>query len=158
MFINSNTDISIPIGNIVLPGILQIPLMPKASLYSHTEAGAAVSAGATRWWPGISGNGDRYAPVRPAVEEEDQDIDNRFNIDLLAGRLAGATHWAKNTRAFLMVFRASTGAASALQAAAALPETKPLYPAADDPTSQPVHCRLFNHLPCLLWAGWMTKS
>jgi pimeloyl-ACP methyl ester carboxylesterase len=57
---------------------------------------------------------------------EDQVYSNRFDIDLLAKRLAGATEWlekypvAKDYR--IGYFGASTGAASALKAAAFLPQ------------------------------------
>ena len=60
------------------------------------------------------------------TEEEDKHYYNRFDIDLLTKRLAGATEWlerlpaAKGCR--LGYFGASTGAASALQAAAHLTE------------------------------------
>ena len=60
------------------------------------------------------------------TEEEDQDYYNRFDIELLTKRLAGAVEWlekfpaAKECR--IGFFGASTGAASALQAAAGLPQ------------------------------------
>ena len=61
-------------------------------------------------------------------EEEDIDVvtaEYRFNIDLLAQRLIGATKWLKNnpkTQTFKFAyFGASTGAAAALIAAAELP-------------------------------------
>ena len=60
------------------------------------------------------------------TEEEDQHYDNRFDINLLTKRLVGATEWmerlpaAKDCR--IGYFGASTGAASALQAAAYLIE------------------------------------
>lgn len=56
--------------------------------------------------------------------EEDRNYDNRFDINLLTKRLAGATEWleqlpvAKNCR--IGYFGASTGAAAALRAAAVL--------------------------------------
>jgi dienelactone hydrolase len=62
------------------------------------------------------------------TKEEDQHYHNRFDINLLTKRLAGATEWlerlpaAKNCR--IGYFGASTGAASALQAAALLPSVK----------------------------------
>lgn len=56
------------------------------------------------------------------TEEEDMTYENRFNIDLLAERLIGATRWIKNYpqgRGMIVgYFGASTGAAAALQAAA----------------------------------------
>lgn len=60
------------------------------------------------------------------TEKEDQDYYNRFDIELLTKRLAGAVEWlekfpaAKECR--IGFFGASTGAASALQAAAGLPQ------------------------------------
>ena len=59
------------------------------------------------------------------TEEEDKYYYNRFNIDLLTKRLAGATEWLEKFPAAndcrIGYFGASTGAASALQAAAHLP-------------------------------------
>lgn len=56
------------------------------------------------------------------TEEEDQIYENRFNIDLLASRLIETTEWLwehKETKNFPVgYFGASTGAASALKAAA----------------------------------------
>jgi len=60
------------------------------------------------------------------TEEEDTQYHNRFDIDLLTKRLVGATEWlerlpaAKDYR--FGYFGASTGAASALKAAAVLPQ------------------------------------
>lgn len=58
--------------------------------------------------------------------EEDEDVQTRFDIELLTNRLVGATQWleaysvAKSCR--IGFFGASTGAASALRAAALLPQ------------------------------------
>jgi dienelactone hydrolase len=56
------------------------------------------------------------------TEQEDQIYENRFNIDLLVSRLIEATEWLmknKETQEFpVAYFGASTGAASALRAAA----------------------------------------
>ena len=61
------------------------------------------------------------------TEAEDSDYANRFNIDLLKHRLLGATTWAQAqpaTQALAIgYFGASTGAAAARQAAAALGKT-----------------------------------
>jgi len=58
--------------------------------------------------------------------EEDMHFPNRFNIDLLANRLMGATEWLEKHKAVsccrMGYFGASTGAAAALTAAAHLPE------------------------------------
>jgi putative phosphoribosyl transferase len=63
------------------------------------------------------------------AEEEERDLvtgELRFDIELLAQRLAGATHWLRGQPSFghlaVGYFGASTGAAAALIAAAALPD------------------------------------
>ena len=54
--------------------------------------------------------------------EEDSIVENRFDIDLLTGRLVQVTEWAlkypKTKELEILYFGASTGAASALRAAA----------------------------------------
>jgi putative phosphoribosyl transferase len=61
------------------------------------------------------------------TEEEDSEPDNRFDIELLSGRLAHAVHFLaahQATRGLpLGLFGASTGAASALRVAAAMPQS-----------------------------------
>ncbi|MGZ5242369.1 MAG: dienelactone hydrolase family protein [Bacteroidia bacterium] len=61
------------------------------------------------------------------TEEEDEVYENRFNIDLLTERLIEVTHWAKSQELMRLFkfgyFGASTGAASALKAAAELGNT-----------------------------------
>ncbi len=56
------------------------------------------------------------------TEEEDQNYENRFNIDLLVSRLIEATEWLTQHKVSkglpIAYFGASTGAASALRAAA----------------------------------------
>jgi dienelactone hydrolase len=60
------------------------------------------------------------------TEREDQQYSNRFNIELLTGRLIAATAWLEEREAVrgckIGFFGASTGAASALRAASILPQ------------------------------------
>lgn len=62
------------------------------------------------------------------TEEEDQSYSNRFNISLLTKRLIEVTGWLENLpeakECSIGYFGASTGAASALKAAAVLPQVK----------------------------------
>ena len=61
------------------------------------------------------------------TNEEDRDYLNRFNIDLLAERLAAATVWLLGQAGNLVslgYFGASTGAAAALQASVGHPEVR----------------------------------
>lgn len=60
------------------------------------------------------------------TEEEDKTYSNRFDIELLSKRLVGATEWLEKLpiarECHIGYFGASTGGASALQAAAYLPQ------------------------------------
>ena len=68
---------------------------------------------------------DLLTPEEESVDERTMEL--RFDIDLLAKRLVGATRWVmRNPEALgldIGYFGASTGAAAALMAAAQLPET-----------------------------------
>lgn len=124
-------DIGIPVGEALLRGDLLVP----------AEAGGVVifahGSGSSRLSPR---NRNVAARLRDAglgtllfdlltVDEERVDTrtrEYRFDIPLLSNRLVGATEWLAGHRAHLGplgFFGASTGAAAALVAAAALPET-----------------------------------
>lgn len=124
-------DIEIPVGEALLHGDLLIPV----------EAGGIVifahGSGSSRLSPR---NRSAAARLRDAglgtllfdlltVEEERVDTrtrEYRFDIPFLANRLVGAIEWLVEHRPNLGplgFFGASTGAAAALVAAAALPET-----------------------------------
>ena len=91
------------------------------------------------------------------TEQEDQYYQNRFNIDMLTGRLVGATMWletmpeAKNKP--LGLFGASTGAASALQAAARLPEVRAVVSRGGRPDLASINDLQKVEVPTLLIVG-----
>lgn len=118
-------SIPIPLGPVTLRGDLVVPEgAPGLVLFSH-------GSGSSRHSPRNRAVAERLQRSQWATllvdlltEEEDRVYANRFNIDLLTDRLLGVTQWAGRhlLTAGLPVgyFGASTGAASALRAAAEL--------------------------------------
>lgn len=125
MRIQHQHDISIPLGPVTLRGDLAIPASaPGLVLFSH-------GSGSSRHSPRNRLVAERLQRSQWATllvdlltEREDGACTNRFDIELLTGRLLGVTRWARHhvLTAGLPVgyFGASTGAASALRAAAEL--------------------------------------
>lgn len=125
MRLQRHHDISIPLGPVTLRGDLAIPEgAPGLVLFSH-------GSGSSRHSPRNRSVAERLQRSQWATllvdlltEREDGAQVNRFDIDLLTGRLLGVTRWARQhlLTAGLPVgyFGASTGAASALRAAAEL--------------------------------------
>lgn len=122
-----HSQVEIPFGNIQLKGELIIPLNANAVIiFSH-------GSGSSRFSPRNKMVADYLHQHEFGTllfdlltEKEDQQYANRFDIGLLTGRLVTATTWLeqrevmKNFR--IGYFGASTGAASALRAAAILPQ------------------------------------
>ena len=119
-------DVSIPAGRLALEGMLEIPARPRGVVvFSH-------GSGSGRFSPR---NAYVAGELRQAhfatllldllTEQEDRDYDNRFDIALLTERLGHAVHFVEGhagTRGLPVgLFGASTGAASALRVAAAMP-------------------------------------
>lgn len=117
--------VSIPVGEVVLKGNLVIPKDPVGMvIFSH-------GSGSSRLSPRnnfVAGklNEQHFATLLfdLLTPEEDSIYENRFDIELLTERLAEATHWIAKQRDLTDLhvgyFGASTGAASALKAAALL--------------------------------------
>jgi putative phosphoribosyl transferase len=128
--IHNQTEMKIPIGNVVVEGTLT--LMPGSKgvvLFAH-------GSGSGRFSPRNQYVAKEFNRANIGTllfdlltkEEEEEDIltaEYRFDIALLAKRLIGATEWLRNdpkTRKLAFgYFGASTGAAAALIAAAKLP-------------------------------------
>jgi len=124
------TDLRIPIGNVVVEGNLTVPFSAKGIvLFAH-------GSGSSRFSPRNQYVAKEFNKAKIGTllfdlltsEEEEQDIftaEYRFNIELLAERLIGATEWLKKdtrTKDYTFgYFGASTGAAAALIGAAKLP-------------------------------------
>lgn len=120
-------EVSIPVGTIAVPGDLLIPSGASGVvIFSH-------GSGSSRLSPRNRMVANYLHKKRLGTllfdlltREEDMNYSNRFDIDLLTERLVRVTEWlevqpfAKDHS--LGYFGASTGAASALRAAAALPQ------------------------------------
>jgi len=126
MDLRFHNEVSMPVGKATLKGELIIPLKAKAIIiFSHGSGSSRFSSRNQMVAKYLHENNFGTLLFDLLTEEEDEHYHNRFNIDLLTKRLAGATEWleklpaAKECR--IGYFGASTGAASALKAAAVLP-------------------------------------
>ena len=127
MDLRFHKEVSIPVGKVTLKGELFIPLKANAIIvFSHGSGSSRFSKRNQMVAKYLNEKNFGTLLFDLLTEEEDQHYQNRFNIDLLTKRLAGATEWleelpaAKDCR--IGYFGASTGAASALKAAAILPQ------------------------------------
>jgi dienelactone hydrolase len=127
MNLRFHNEVNIPVGKIILEGELVIPLKAESIIiFSH-------GSGSSRFSP-RNQMVAKYLHKKKLgtllfdllTEEEDKHYNNRFDIELLTRRLAGATEWLEGLPAAkdcgIGFFGASTGAASALKAAAYLPD------------------------------------
>ena len=119
-------EVSIPIGKITLKGDLIVPPKAKAIIiFSHGSGSSRHSKRNQQVAKYLQDREFGTLLFDLLTEEEDLNYQNRFNIDLLTKRLAGATEWLVRVPAAsecrIGYFGASTGAASALKAAALLP-------------------------------------
>lgn len=117
--------VTIPINEVSVEGILRVPHNPRGIvLFAH-------GSGSGRHSPRNNYVAEILRKARVATllfdlltEEEDLVYENRFNIELLTERLMVATKWIKKQPHLndleIGYFGASTGAASALKAAARL--------------------------------------
>lgn len=122
-------QVNIRIGRIVLKGDLYIPLNTTAFIiFSHGSGSSRFSSRNREVAEKLYKKTFGILLFDLLTEEEDKDYTNRFDIDLLTQRLIGATQWLEQHPAGkgcrIGYFGASTGAASALKAAARLPEIR----------------------------------
>jgi dienelactone hydrolase len=122
-------EVSIPIGKITLKGELFIPPNTKAIvIFSHGSGSSRFSKRNREVAKYLQDNNFGTLLFDLLTEDEDQYYYNRFNIGLLTARLVAVTEWleeypqAKDSH--IGYFGASTGAASALKAAAKLLQIK----------------------------------
>ena len=120
-------EVNISVGKVTLPGELIIPLNARAIIiFSHGSGSSRFSKRNQMVAKYLHKKSFGTLLFDLLTEEEDVHYYKRFDIDLLTKRLAGATEWlerlpaAKDCR--IGYFGASTGAASALKAAAFLPQ------------------------------------
>ncbi len=122
-----HNEVSIPGGNALLQGELFIPLKATSVIiFSHGSGSSRFSKRNRQVAVFLQEKNFGTLLFDLLTAGEDLQYNNRFDIDLLTRRLAGATGWlekfpaAKDCR--IGYFGASTGAASALSAAAFLPQ------------------------------------
>ncbi len=120
------SEVDIPVGSVRLKGELTIPAEARAIvIFSHGSGSSRHSKRNRHVARYLQEKNFGTLLFDLLTEEEDEHYYNRFNIRLLTKRLAGATQWleglpaAKDCR--IGYFGASTGAASALEAAAENP-------------------------------------
>jgi putative phosphoribosyl transferase len=128
--IHNQTEMKIPLGNVVVEGTLTLPPGTKGVvLFAH-------GSGSSRFSPRNQYVAKEFNKATigtllfDLLTQEEEEIDMvtaeyRFNIPLLAQRLIGVTEWLRNDsqtkKLAFGYFGASTGAAAALIAAAKLP-------------------------------------
>ena len=115
--------IEIPLNQVVLKGNLFIPENARALvLFSHGSGSSRLSPRNNYVAGVLQDEGLATLLFDLLTEEEDRLYKTRFNIDLLTQRLIEVTEWIKTQKETkglqLAYFGASTGAASALSAAA----------------------------------------
>ena len=125
----SRTDVTISVGSTSLPGMLTLPKGGSSVVVFAHGSGSSRLSPRNRFVADMlhdSGFGTLLFDL--LTPSEDETYDNRFDIDLLARRLAGASDWLLRQKGAKVVkmayFGASTGAAAALQASVGRPEVK----------------------------------
>jgi len=121
-------DMRIPAGTVQLEGVLALPAAPRGVVAFSHGSGSGRHSPRNRFVAAeLRRAGLATLLLDLLTEEEDLERDNRFDIELLSGRLAHAVRFLageKATRGLPVgLFGASTGAASALRVAAAMPQS-----------------------------------
>jgi dienelactone hydrolase len=124
----SYKNIEIPILNVELKGRLRIADHQKGMvIFSHGSGSGRLSSRNNYVAEQLLDGGFSSLLFDLLTEKEDLIYENRFDIDLLSKRLVKVTQWVQENKELVQVpigyFGASTGAASALYAAAQLGNT-----------------------------------
>jgi putative phosphoribosyl transferase len=122
-----NNEVSIPVGEIRLKGVLSIPEECMGIvIFSHGSGSSRLSKRNQYVASYLQKNGFGTLLFDLLTPEEDLYYINRFEIEMLHERLVAATKWLQKHPSArdlsIGYFGASTGAASALKAAAKLPD------------------------------------
>lgn len=120
-------ELSIPVGKVTLKGELIIPEKATAIvIFSHGSGSSRMSPRNRKVAKHLQEMGFGTLLLDLLTPLEDKQSFNRFDIELLTLRLIGATKWlgalSEALNCSIGYFGASTGAASALKAAADLPQ------------------------------------
>ncbi|MDA9089440.1 dienelactone hydrolase family protein [Maribacter arcticus] len=119
----NHRTVSIQINGVILKGNLVVPQNPIGLvIFSHGSGSSRLSPRNNYVAEVLQKNHLATLLFDLLTEDEDKIYENRFNIDLLTLRLIDVTQWAQHTKEIqnlpIAYFGASTGAASALKAAA----------------------------------------
>jgi putative phosphoribosyl transferase len=119
--------VSIPSGRLAMEGVLELPPTPcGVVVFSHGSGSGRHSPRNRYVAQELRGAGLGTMLLDLLTPEEDRDYEMRFDINLLTQRLGDAVRFVRrhtSTRLLPVgLFGASTGAASALRVAAAMPE------------------------------------
>ncbi len=120
---SSDNLVSIPVDGVELEGLLDVPAgAPGVVVFAHGSGSSRKSPRNNYVAEVIRDHGLGTLLFDLLTEREDQVRENRFDIPLLTDRLLAATRWLRSredtTSPNLGYFGSSTGAASALRAAA----------------------------------------
>jgi putative phosphoribosyl transferase len=118
--------VTIDLGEFGLDGDLTVPAQPRGLVvFAHGSGSGRRSPRNRQVAAALVADGLATLLLDLLTPVEDREVENRFDIGLLAGRLAGVVRWAarqpQTTGLPMGLFGASTGAASALAVAASLP-------------------------------------
>ena len=116
-------EVDIPLRDLILPGLLYLPEDARGLiLFSHGSGSSRFSTRNNYVARVLCEKGLGALLFDLLTEAEDRIYENRFDIDLLSERLIAVTDWAMREPDLdglpISYFGASTGAASALRAAA----------------------------------------
>lgn len=121
-------EVRLSLGRVQLDGILELPPGARSAVvFAHGSGSSRLSTRNNYVAQILREGGLGTLLFDLLTSEEDWDYENRFDIDLLAERLAAATGWLLRQAgdlASLGYFGASTGAAAALQASVGRPEVR----------------------------------
>jgi pimeloyl-ACP methyl ester carboxylesterase len=125
--VRSETLVSIPSGKVMLEGVLELPEKPTGVVvFSHGSGSGRHSPRNRYVAQELRSAGLATLLLDLLTPEEDRDYEMRFDIDLLTERLGDAVRLLRQKAATqalgVGLFGASTGAASALRVAAAMPD------------------------------------
>lgn len=151
-------EVNIEAGKTMLSGELCIPRDAKAVIvFSHGSGSSRFSRRNRKVAAYLNDRNFGTLLLDLLTPDEDIHFRNRFDIELLSKRLVAATNWlaalptAKDCR--LGFFGASTGAASALQAAAELPYVDAVVSRGGRPDLASPHALQTVHAAVLLIVG-----
>jgi putative phosphoribosyl transferase len=121
-------QVHVPCGRVTLEGALDLPAAPMGAVaFAHGSGSGRHSPRNQFVARALRDAGLATLLIDLLTPEEDQDYEMRFDIALLTERVTAAVQFLRGrdgTRSLpLGLFGASTGAACALRAAAAMPET-----------------------------------